>query len=177
MSPLLLKTLLSLAVIVAALALSAMLRRVARRLGQQRDFARARIFQMSVVINVLCLVLALLLLGAVWGLSGDGVMVFATSLLALLGVALFASWSMLSNATAAIILFFSAPYRIGDRFRFLDGDNTVTGRVRHMGLVFITLEDEHGHHYTLPNNLLLQKTVIRLNSQNSTLPADQKHCR
>ena len=56
MSPLLLKTLLSLAVILAALALSAMLRRVARRLGQQRDFARARIFQMSVVINVLCLV-------------------------------------------------------------------------------------------------------------------------
>ena len=90
MSPLLLKTLLSLAVILAALALSAMLRRVARRLGQQRDFARARIFQMSVVINVLCLVVALLLLGAVWGLSGDGVMVFATSLLALLGVALFA---------------------------------------------------------------------------------------
>ena len=119
--------------------------------------------------------LAVLLLGVVWGLSGDGFMVFATSLVALLGVALFASWSMLSNATAAVILFFSAPYRIGDRIRFLDGDNTVTGCIRHMGLVFVVLEDQEGHHYTLPNNLLLQKTVIQLRGED--IPADQKHCR
>ena len=106
---------------------------------------------------------------------GVGLMVFATSLMALLGVALFASWSMLSNATAAIILFFSAPYRVGDRIRLLDGDNTVTGQIRHMGLIFITIQDELGHRYTLPNNLLLQKAVIRL--RGDTLPRDQKHMR
>lgn len=175
MSAFFVKILLSLAVALGAFGLSSLLRGVTRRLGERRGFARARVFQVAVLINVLCLVLGLLLLGAVWGLSGDGVVVFATSLVALLGVALFASWSMLSNATAAVILFFSAPYRIGDRIRFLDGDNTVTGRIRHMGLVFITLEDDGGHHYTLPNNLLLQKTVILLRGDD--LPSDQKHCR
>ncbi len=52
---------------------------------------------------------------------------------------------------------------------------TVTGHIYHMGLIFITVEDELGHRYTLPNNLLLQKTVIRL--RGDTLPRDHKHCR
>lgn len=155
--------------------LSVVLRGITKRLGRRRNFTRARIFQTSVVINSACLLISLIATGVLWGLKGDGLMVFATSLMALLGVALFASWSMLSNATAAIILFFSAPYRVGDRIRLLDGDNTVTGQIRHMGLIFITVQDELGHRYTLPNNLLLQKTVIRL--KNDTLPRDQKHMR
>ena len=155
--------------------LSILLRGITKRLGRRRNYTRARIFQTAVVINSASLVISLIAIGVLWGLKGDGLMVFATSLMALLGVALFASWSMLSNATAAIILFFSAPYRVGDRIRLLDGDNTVTGQIRHMGLIFITVQDELGHRYTLPNNLLLQKTVIRL--KNDTLPRDQKHMR
>ncbi|WP_297765028.1 mechanosensitive ion channel domain-containing protein [uncultured Alcanivorax sp.] len=166
---------LTVAVILVAWLLSVLLRGATRRLGRRRDFSRARIFQTAVVINSACVVLALLSIGILWGLNGSGLMVFATSMMALLGVALFASWSMLSNTTAAIILFFSAPYRVGDRIRLLDGDNTVTGQIRYMGLIFITVQDELGHRYTLPNNLLLQKTVIRL--RGDTLPKDQKHCR
>ncbi|EKF75520.1 hypothetical protein A11A3_04149 [Alcanivorax hongdengensis A-11-3] len=175
MNPILTKWLLTLAVILLCWGLSSLLRGATRRLGTRRGYSRARIFQTAVVINSAAVVMSLLLLGILWGLNGDGIMVFATSLLALLGVALFASWSMLSNTTAAIILFFSVPYRVGDRIRLLDGDNTVTGQIRHMGLIFITVQDELGHRYSLPNNLLLQKTVIRL--RNDTLPRDDKHCR
>lgn len=167
------KWLLTAVILILGWAMSAVLRGVTKRLGRRREFSRARIFQTSVVINAACLVISLIAVGVLWGLKGDGLMVFATSLMALLGVALFASWSMLSNATAAIILFFSAPYRVGDRIRLLDGDNTVTGQIRHMGLIFITVQDELGHRYTLPNNLLLQKTVIQL--RGDTLPRDQKH--
>ena len=162
-------------VVLLAWGLSVLLRGITRRLGRRRNYTRGRIFQTSVVINAASLILCLITLGVLWGLKGDGLMVFATSLMALLGVALFASWSMLSNATAAIILFFSVPFRVGDKIRLLDGDNTVTGQIRHMGLIFITLQDELGHRYSLPNNLLLQKTVIRLH--NDTLPRDQKHMR
>ncbi len=169
------KWVLTVTVVLVAWALTILLRGIAKRLGKRRNYSRARIFQTAVVINSASVVLALLAIGILWGLNGDGLMVFATSLMALLGVALFASWSMLSNATAAIILFFSAPYRVGDRIRLLDGDNTVTGQIRHMGLIFITVQDELGHRYTLPNNLLLQKTVIRLRGE--TLPRDHKHCR
>ncbi|MQX52613.1 mechanosensitive ion channel domain-containing protein [Alcanivorax sediminis] len=169
------KWLLTAVILILGWAMSAVLRGVTKRLGRRREFSRARIFQTSVVINAASLVISLIAVGVLWGLKGDGLMVFATSLMALLGVALFASWSMLSNATAAIILFFSAPYRVGDRIRLLDGDNTVTGQIRHMGLIFITVQDQLGHRYTLPNNLLLQKTVIRL--KNDTLPRDQKHVR
>jgi small-conductance mechanosensitive channel len=167
------KWLLTVMVLLVGWVLSIALRGATKRLGRRRGYSRARIFQTAVVINSSSLLLCLFALSILWGLKGDGIMVFATSLMALLGVALFASWSMLSNTTAAIILFFSAPYRVGDRIRLLDGDNTVTGQVRHMGLIFITIQDELGHRYTLPNNLLLQKTVIQL--RGDTLPRDQKH--
>lgn len=174
MTPMLVKILISLAILLGGHLLSAGLRRITRRIGEQHDLSHGRVFRMSVIINVICLVLGLVLLALVWGLSGSGVMVFTTSLAALLGVALFASWSMLSNTTASVILFFTAPYKVGDRIRVLDGDNTITGLVRHMGLVFLSLEDPEGHLYTLPNNLLMQKTVIRL--YGDTLPVDRKHC-
>ncbi|MEY1660826.1 mechanosensitive ion channel family protein [Isoalcanivorax beigongshangi] len=151
-------------------------RRLARRFGEMRGYPLGRTFQVTVLINVVTLFIVFFTLSGIWGFTGQGFMVVASSFFALVGIALFAAWSILSNVTAAFILFFSSPYGVGDRIRVLDGDNTVTGRVRHMGLIYLTLEDPDGHRYTLPNNILLQKTVIRL-ANNRELPIDKKHCR
>ena len=153
-----------------------LLRRLFRKIGEQNEYAPARVFQVQTASNALLVLLTLILLGLLWGFSGQGFVVFASSLFAIVGIALFASWSILSNVTAGLILFFGAPFRITDRVRVLDGDNTVTGRVVQLGLIYLGLEDDDGHFYTLPNNVLLQKTVIRLKGDRE-LPADKKHCR
>lgn len=150
------------------------LRRVARRVANRQGYAAGRIAHVKVMINVSALAVAVLLLAALWGFE-QNLVVFASSIFALVGVALFASWSMLSNVTAALMLYFTAPFLVQDRIRILDGDNTVTGHIRQMGLIFLTLEDDHGHLYTLPNNVLLQKTVIRL-QPGKELPCERKHC-
>ena len=170
------KLILTLAILAGAVFISGLLRQLARRFADKHDYGQARLFQIAVLINISVAVTAVLIISAVWGFSGQGVAVFFSSVFALVGVALFASWSLLSNVTAALILFFGAPFRVGDRIRMLDGDNTVTGRVQDMGLIYLTLEDEDGNRFTLPNNILLQKTIIRL-AEGKELPCDKKHVR
>lgn len=163
--------------LVAGLAFGASLaRRLIIRFAVRREITTGRIFQVIVMINTITAIIGLLLLGIIWGLSGQNLVVVASSVFALVGVALFANWSILSNTTAAVLLFFNAPYRVGDRIRVLDGDNTVTGMITDMNLFFLRLEEENGHQFTLPNNLLTQKTVIRLHPDKE-LPWDSKHCR
>lgn len=166
----------SLAIVAGSIFLAGLLRRLAARFADRQQYAPARLFQIAVLINASMALVALLLLSIVWGFSGRGVAVFFSSIFALIGIALFASWSILSNITAAMILFFGAPFQVGDRIRMLDGDNTVTGELVHMGLIYLTLEDEDGNRFTLPNNMLLQKTMIRL-AEGKELPCDKKHVR
>lgn len=170
------RILLSMALVAALAFATSLIRRLVIRFAVRREYTAGRIFQVVAMINTMTVILGLLLLSITWGLTGRNLVVVASSVFALVGVALFANWSLLSNTTAAIILFFNAPYRIGDRIRVLDGDNTTTGNIRDMGLFFLQLEDEHGHLYTLPNNLVTQKTVILL-APGKELPWDSKHTR
>lgn len=172
----LLRLLMTVVSITLILMAASVMRRLARRFGRRQNYGPGRIFQVVVVINIIATLVGLMILGAIWGFTGQGFLVVASSLFAVVGIALFAAWSILSNVTSAFILFFSAPFRVGDRIRVLDGDNTVTGRVRHIGLIHLTLEDGDDHQYTLPNNVLLQRTVIRL-APTKELPCDKKHVR
>jgi small-conductance mechanosensitive channel len=167
---------LSLLIVGGCLFGASLLKRLAARFADKHDYEPVRLFQIAVLINATMAVVAVLLLSVVWGFSGRGIAVFFSSIFALIGVALFASWSILSNVTAALILFFSAPFQVGDRIRVLDGDNTVTGKVSDIGLIYLTLKDEDGNFFTLPNNVLLQKTIIRL-AEGKELPCDKKHVR
>ena len=59
-------------------------------------------------------------------LKAMGFCVALGSTFAVVGVALFANWSILSNVTASFILYFTFPYKIGDRIRIHDKDLPVT---------------------------------------------------
>ena len=56
----------------------------------------------------------------IWGVNLKEIGLIFSSLFAVLGVALFAIWSILSNVTAGIILFLNFPFKIGDRIKILD---------------------------------------------------------
>ncbi|MDF1822056.1 MAG: mechanosensitive ion channel family protein [Alcanivoracaceae bacterium] len=175
MEPYLVRLAISAVTVVTIWLVNWLLKRLSRRIASKQGYASARAHQIKVILNTSAWLLAVLLLAAIWGFE-QNLVVFASSIFALVGVALFASWSMLSNITAAVIIFFSAPFRIGDRIRVLDGDNTLTGQIRHIGLIYMELNDEDGHLYLLPNNVLLQKTSIRL-KPGKDLPCDSKHAR
>lgn len=94
-------------------------------------------------------------------LSGaiDELWAVVSATLAALAVAFVATWSLLSNLTAALILLTFRPFRIGDEVEVLEGDKVlVSGKVLDLNLIFTTLGDGEVA-IRIPNNLLLQRVV------------------
>ncbi|QYJ89285.1 mechanosensitive ion channel domain-containing protein [Shewanella halotolerans] len=96
------------------------------------------------------------------GIEYQQVSLFISSVFAVLGVALVAQWSILSNITAGILIFFVFPYRIGDRIKIIDKDEDVSGVIAEISLFHVLIERSDGITITYPNNLMLQKGVLKL---------------
>ena len=76
-----------------------------------------------------------------------------------MGVASFAQWSILSNITAGIIIFFSYPFKIGDKIKIHDKDFPIEGEIDDIKAFYIVLRTIDGEMITYPNNLLMQKGI------------------
>ncbi len=98
-------------------------------------------------------------LAIIWGIDMKQFSVFISSVLAVLGVGFFAQWSLLSNLTASVILFFSHPLRLGDRIRILDKDFDWTGRVIDITGFYLFMKTDDDRNLTIPNYLVLQKGI------------------
>lgn len=96
------------------------------------------------------------------GLGYQDVSLFVSSAFAVLGVALFAQWSILSNITAGVLIFFAFPYRIGDRIKIVEKDEDMSGVIVEISLFHILLKRDSGDVMTYPNSLMLQKGVVKL---------------
>ncbi len=117
------------------------------------------------VIYTVCVISIIL----VWGLSNENFWVALGSTFAVIGVALFASWSILSNITASFILYFTFPFKIGDRVRIHDKDLPVTAVISDIKAFYTLLTTDEGEEITYPNNLLLQKGVSILQPRSRSI--------
>jgi small-conductance mechanosensitive channel len=107
-------------------------------------------------------ILFLVFLSVIWGFNIEGLPVYLASFFGIVGIAFFASWSLLSNITASLILFFNYSFRIYDKIKIVDGDNSIVGVVKDMSMFSLELETEEGLKVNIPNNLVIQKSVIIL---------------
>lgn len=103
---------------------------------------------------------ALLVLLAAWGVKLHSLLIFATTTLTLLGAALFASWSVLSNVTAYFIMLFDPHFQRGNFVRVLDMDNYIEGYISDLTLLKVKLVTERREIVMYPNNLLLSRPVV-----------------
>lgn len=110
-------------------------------------------------IHLFTTIAALILLAAIWGLKQNEIAVFASSVLTVIGIAFVAQWSLLSNITSSIILFFNHPLKIGDQIKILDRDYPFEGEISDLTYFYIHLITIEGELITIPNSLLLQKAV------------------
>jgi small-conductance mechanosensitive channel len=67
---------------------------------------------------------------------------FITSVLAVIGIALFAQWSILSNISSALIIFISHPVKLGESITIIDKEFDITGRVSDIGLFYVIMKTE-----------------------------------
>lgn len=102
---------------------------------------------------------ALVVIAGVWGLEQKEIAVFASTILTALGIAFFAQWSLLSNITSSVMLFFNHPMKLGDTIRVMDKDCPFEGEVTELTYFFIHLKTKSGEIITIPNSLFFQKPI------------------
>ncbi|GDY26942.1 hypothetical protein AHAT_28320 [Agarivorans sp. Toyoura001] len=128
--------------------------------GEERNIAKTRIHYVSWILRSVLVLLLVMVVSVVSDVGFNDFGIFLSSVFAVLGVALFAQWSILSNVTASVIVFFFFPYRVGNRVKILDGDNSIEGRLEEITLFHVILLADNGAKLTFPNAMVFQKAVV-----------------
>lgn len=110
-------------------------------------------------IHILINILVTISLIIIWGVNTEDIFFTVSSVATVIGVAMFAQWSILSNITSGMILFFSFPFKIGDTIKIHDKDFPIEAEIEDISAFHINLRTKEGEKIIFPNNLLLQKGI------------------
>ncbi|KUF38272.1 mechanosensitive ion channel [Myroides marinus] len=124
---------------------------------QRKD---SRVVLIIRLFNTLLSVIFLIVILTIWGVKAENFMLTLTSVFTVIGVAMFAQWSLLSNITAGILLFFSFPFRIGDTIRIQDKDFPIEAKIIDIKAFCTILMTADNEKISYPNSLLLQKGIV-----------------
>jgi len=133
--------------------------KIVRRFARVSEILEHRANLVIKYFNILIGIIAIIALFVIWGVKPQNVIVVISSLFAVVGVAMFAQWSILSNVTSGIILFFSAPFKIGDTIKIHDKEFPIEAEVDDIRGFHTYLKTKEGELITYPNSLLLQKGI------------------
>ena len=129
------------------------------KISKKNGINLARTHLMQRYTSVALFIFALLIIPFIFGTRVQDLVVLFSSVFAVIGIALFAIWSILSNITSGIIMFLSFPYKVGDKIQIHDKDFPLEGIIEDIRAFQLHLRIENGDLVTYPNNLMLQKAV------------------
>ena len=134
---------------------SVLLKKISSNFEFQQERLRLIIKIKNIIVNIIAGVFIL----TIWSVNQDQILVFITSFLTILGITLFAQWSLLCNITSGIILFVNHPTKIGDHITILDNEYNISGIISDIGLFFILIKTDDKEIITIPNSVMLQKMI------------------
>lgn len=117
--------------------------------------------------SILMTTLFVIVIFIIWGVQTKDIFFTVSSVVTVIGVALFAQWSILSNITSGIILLFSFPFKIGDTIRIHDKDFPLEAEIEDIRTFHTYLKTREGEMITYPNTLLLQKGISIIKNHSS----------
>ena len=85
---------------------------------------------------------------------------FVSTILTVLGIAFFAQWSLLSNITSSILIFFNHPVKLGDYVKVLHKDYHFEGEVTEMNYFFVHVKTKSNETITIPNAHFFDKSFL-----------------
>lgn len=134
-------------------------KKLIKRYTQLLNKPELRALQMKHIMNILLNIIFVFIIAIIWGLDPHNLLLGLSSVFAIIGVAMFAQWSILSNITAGIIMFFSAPYSVGDRIHLIDKDLPIKATIENIQTFYTHIRTDENELIVIPNNLFLQKIV------------------
>lgn len=150
---------LTLVVFVIVIILKFILHAALRKIGRKSGINDARINLINRYTTVTLVLIALLVEAFIFGAEPKDLSLVFSSVFAVIGIALFAIWSILSNITSGVIMFFSFPYKVGDKIKIHDKDFPIEAIIEDIRAFQLHLRQDNGDLVTYPNNLILQKAV------------------
>lgn len=133
--------------------------KIVMKSGRMIQMPEARILQVRQVVGIIINILFFFSLAIIWGVNPDNILLGLSSVFAVIGVAFFAQWSILSNITAGIIMFFNAPFKVGDRIHIIDKDIPIIATIENIQTFYTHIRTEGDELIVIPNSLFLQKIV------------------
>ncbi len=163
----------TLVVIVALTAAHFFTKRGVRNFLKKLKFSSQRRKLTIRAINFLLTLTAIVFISGIWGVKQSQIAVFISSVMAILGIAFVAQWSVLSNITAGLILFFNHPLRIGDHIKILEKDFVIEGIINDITFFFVHIKTFNQEKVSIANNIFLQKTISIVLQKENLLPAEK----
>jgi small-conductance mechanosensitive channel len=111
------------------------------------------------IVNLFIAIFALIFLAGIWNIDRSQLMVFITSTITIVGVGFFAQWSILSNITSSLILFFNHPMKLGQEISILDKEYDIHGTLIDISFFFMYIKTTDGEIITIPNSVVLNKVI------------------
>lgn len=139
-----------------------LLNKVIHDVSVRRALGDLRVLYITRLMNIAMVFCCLVVMCLILGLGYSEISVFLSSIFAVVGIALFAQWSILSNVTASMIIFFGFPYKVNDRIKILDKDDDMSGVIVEITMFHVILRRQDGNLITYPNTMMLQKAVLKL---------------
>lgn len=130
-----------------------------RKIGRTSGINQARIQLINRYVTVTLFLIAMLIEAFIFGAQPKDLALIFSSVFAVIGIGLFAIWSILSNITSGVIMFFSFPYKVGDKIQIHDKDFPIEAIIEDIRAFQLHLRLDNGDLVTYPNNLMLQKAV------------------
>ena len=130
-----------------------------KKIGKRSGTTEVRANLIGRYATVTILLVGFLIESFILGADFGDIAVVFSSVFAVIGIALFAIWSILSNVTSGVIMFFSFPYKVGDKIKIHDKDYPIEAIIEDIRAFQLILREDNGDLVTYPNNLILQKAV------------------
>ncbi|QWX84914.1 mechanosensitive ion channel [Cellulophaga sp. HaHaR_3_176] len=166
----------SLITIFVVLVLKFIFTKAVRKVGKLGDFNKVRTNLIVKYISIALTIISIGVFTLIWSVNFKEIGALLASVFAVIGVALFAQWSILSNITAGVIIFFSYPFKIGNTIRVYDKEIQSTDKngeevfiIEDIRAFHLHLRRNNGEILTYPNSLILQKGVSLVNTYSENL--------
>lgn len=149
----------TLTVLITVFVLRFLVAKLVKRFAKSSHTIEQRANLVIKYIHLLINIIATIALIVIWGVQKQDILFTVSSITTVIGVAMFAQWSILSNITSGVILFFFFPFKIGDVIKIHDKDFPIQAEIEDISAFHVSLITIDGERITYPNNLLLQKGI------------------
>jgi len=153
------KSVVSILILVIA---SRVFERIINNVGEKfsYDKSRKKIVKKVITTIIFCLWIGILLL--IWGIAPSQLAGYIASLFTVVGVAFLAQWSIVSNITSTLIIFFNHQVNIGDTIEVLSKDYPIRGTISDIGIFFIIIKVNRNEYVSMPSNVFMQSMVKKI---------------